>query len=540
MRNWLSEFASNSKRPAGKFNPEELAASLQAFQAFLRLSEACTAVLSAFCFLRGRKNFVCIERLVEHMEPHMPQEMVAKAVESLVVKGYFLFGSEGPFSNAYDHIYLSHTAEIALKTSNRKVLPNYPSNDRDYLLMVIYARAISFRNRSILLQDWMAYTAEILALKEEPFINHLLRTKLSPKHKAMALFIGVLHQVDQHRVEVSTMIHLFCSNALEVSRLKKELQNLNNALYKAQVVQPARGEHGVTRLGTHPCWASLMHPNEPENQSIQPRSAALQVVKHQEIYPKQLYYNPDTRTKVEQLKQILMANHFKKYVKIAHKRGEPGGIISLLSGGPGTGKTELARQLALQTGRDLLLFDVTQQRNMYYGESEKAIKQVFDDYRSICQKAPLAPILFFNEGDSVFSQRTESRGNMSQTENSIQTILLQELEVFEGIMIITTNRPKSFDAAFSRRILLKIEILDPIAEVRFAILHHLFPALSEVQARHLAETYTFTAAHLGVFRKQWELNAIIRMKSEPLYQALEAFLQSLHHNPRNSIGFIAA
>ena len=129
---------------------------------------------------------------------------------------------------------------------------------------------------------------------------------------------------------------------------------------------------------------------------------------------------------------------------------------------------------------------------------------------------------------------------MSQTENSIQTILLQELEVFEGIMIITTNRPKSFDAAFSRRILLKIEILDPIAEVRFAILHHLFPALSEVQARHLAETYTFTAAHLGVFRKQWELNGIIRMKSEPLYQALEAFLQLLHDNPRNSIGFIAA
>jgi SpoVK/Ycf46/Vps4 family AAA+-type ATPase len=263
-------------------------------------------------------------------------------------------------------------------------------------------------------------------------------------------------------------------------------------------------------------------------------------VAHQGIYQKQLFYNPDTRTKVEQLEKILIAANLRKYVKMAHKHGEPGGIISLLSGNPGTGKTELARQLALQTGRDLLVFDVTQQRNMYYGESEKAIKQVFDDYRRICKHSPKAPILFFNEGDAVFSQRTETRGNTTQTENSIQTILLQELEIFEGIMLITTNRPNSFDAAFSRRILLKIEILDPIAEVRFELLRHLFPALSEVQAKHLAENFTFTAAELGVFRKQWELNAIIRMKCGTLYHALDDFLQALNQKTRQSIGFVAA
>jgi hypothetical protein len=540
MRNWLSEFASNSKRPAGKFNPQELAASLQAFQSFLRLNEQCAAVLSAFCFMRGKKNHVCMEELIEYLEPHLSQDQVANTVESLVVHGYFMYGSEGPFSDFYDHIYLSHTAETALKTSNKKALPKYPKNDHDHVLMMIYARAVSFRNRSILLQDWMAFNTEIRDLKELPFIHHLLRSKLSQKHKAMALFIGILHQVDQHRVDTGTIIQLFSSNALEVSRLKKELQEPNYPLYNAQILEPIRGEHGVSRIGVHPHWSGLIHPNQSVNQRITPQSPALQLVAHQGIYQKQLFYNPDTRTKVEQLEKILIAANLRKYVKMAHKHGEPGGIISLLSGGPGTGKTELARQLALQTGRDLLVFDVTQQRNMYYGESEKAIKQVFDDYRRICKHSPKAPILFFNEGDAVFSQRTETRGNTTQTENSIQTILLQELEIFEGIMIITTNRPSAFDVAFSRRILIKIDILDPVAEVRFDLLRHLFPLLTEVQAKHLSENHAFTAAHLGVFRKQWELNAIIRMKRNGLYESLIEFLHGLNEKPRQVIGFIAA
>jgi hypothetical protein len=540
MRNWLSEFASNSKRPAGKFNPQELEASLLAFRSFLRLNEACTVVLSAFCFMRGRKNHVCIEELIEYLEPHLSQDKVANTVESLVVHGYFMYGSEGPFSTYYDHVYLSHTAELALKTSNKKALPKYPANDHDHIIMMIYARAVSFRNRSISLQDWSAFVAEMRELKDLPFIQHVLASKVSRKNQAMALFVGILHQIDQHRVETNTLLQLFCTTALEVSRLKKELQDAFHPLYRGALLEPLRGDHGVSRLGAHPTWAALIHGEHAMEQRVVPQSQALQLIDHKSMYKKRLFYNPDTRNKVEQLRRVLIPANLRKYVKMAHKNGEPGGIISLLSGGPGTGKTELARQLAVETGRDLLVFDVTQQRNMYYGESEKAIKQVFDDYRRICQHTSNAPILFFNEGDAVFSQRTESRGNMTQTENSIQTILLQELEIFEGIMIITTNRPQSFDAAFNRRILLHLEILDPIPEVRVELLRHLFPTLHEMEIQALANTYAFTAAQLGVFRKQWELDAIIRTKRGSLYHTLESFLNGLHEKPRLSIGFKAA
>ena len=150
MRNWLSEFSRNSKRPAGKINTDSLADTLTEFKSFLHLNDACTAVLYAFCTLRGKKQHVCVGEIIEFMEPILTQDQVSNSVEILVVRGFFLFGSEGPFNNFYDHISLSHPAERALRNSDKKALPTYPPNDYDHTLMMIYARAVSFRNRSIL------------------------------------------------------------------------------------------------------------------------------------------------------------------------------------------------------------------------------------------------------------------------------------------------------------------------------------------------------------------------------------------------------
>lgn len=540
MRNWLSEFASNSKRPAGKIDPNALAKNLAEFKAFLRLNDECTSVLYAYCALRGKKQHVCVGEIIEFMEPLLTQSQVVAAVETLVVNGYFLFGSEGPFNNFYDHIYLSHPAEMALRNSDKKALPKYPSNDYDHCLMVIYARAVSLRNRNILLDEWFCFTEDMKDLRDVPFVKHFFRPKLSKKHRAIALFTGILHQIDQHRLEQSTIIQLFCISALEIARLKKELMDPLHPLYATKVLERYKNEHGNVRIGAHPIWADLIHLTKEQSKQVAPVSPALQLIDHQTISFKKLFYNPDTQVKVQQLRKILVPANLRKFEKMASKHGEPGGIITLFSGGPGTGKTELARQLALETGRDLLFFDVTQQRNMYFGETEKAIKQVFDDYRRVCKQAKNAPILFFNEGDSVFASRTETKGNTSQTENSVQTILLQEMEIFEGVMIITTNRPNSFDAAFGRRILLNIQILDPVAEVRFELLRHMFPSIPEEESKRIAETNTFTAAQLGVFRKQWELDGIIRTKRGSLNTALEGFLQALNDKPRRAIGFVAA
>ncbi len=83
------------------------------------------------------------------------------------------------------------------------------------------------------------------------------------------------------------------------------------------------------------------------------------------------------------------------------------GFACLFYGAPGTGKTESVLQIARQTGRDIMQVDIAGMRDKYVGESEKNIKAVFQNYRELCKKSEVMPILFFNEADALINKRTE-------------------------------------------------------------------------------------------------------------------------------------
>ena len=82
---------------------------------------------------------------------------------------------------------------------------------------------------------------------------------------------------------------------------------------------------------------------------------------------------------------------------------------------------------------------------MWYGESEKIIKGIFTRYRQTCKRAAMKPILLFNEADAIFSKRRDMDGGRSidQTENTIQNIILEEMERLDGILIATTTWPET-------------------------------------------------------------------------------------------------
>lgn len=97
-------------------------------------------------------------------------------------------------------------------------------------------------------------------------------------------------------------------------------------------------------------------------------------------------------------------------------------------------------QLAHATGREIVQANVANLRNMYVGESEKNAQQVFDDYKKKLEESDVIPILLFNEADDVFGNRyTGINDAVSQMENTIQNIILQGMETFEGVFIATTN-----------------------------------------------------------------------------------------------------
>ena len=104
--------------------------------------------------------------------------------------------------------------------------------------------------------------------------------------------------------------------------------------------------------------------------------------------------------------------------------------------------------------------NISEIKSMWVGESEKNIKQVFDNYRAMVNDSQTTPILLFNEADAIIGKRQEGTlRSVDKMENSIQNIILQEMEMLDGILIATTNLAQNMDKAFERRFLYKIKLI---------------------------------------------------------------------------------
>jgi len=227
------------------------------------------------------------------------------------------------------------------------------------------------------------------------------------------------------------------------------------------------------------------------------------LMSHENIVEKELFYNALEQEQVDRLAKLLNDEHFKGIQARLEEMGMRKGFNVILYGGPGTGKTETTMQLAKKTGRDVFYIDMSKLRSKWVGDSEKNVKAVFNIYRTLCNSKPIKPILFFNEADAIFSKRLENvERSADQTLNSVQNIILQEMETLEGIMICTTNLHGNLDSAFERRFLYKIELEKPGEEVRFKIWKSMMKGLDDEEYATLARRYSFSGGQIeNVVRK---------------------------------------
>jgi SpoVK/Ycf46/Vps4 family AAA+-type ATPase len=167
-------------------------------------------------------------------------------------------------------------------------------------------------------------------------------------------------------------------------------------------------------------------------------------------------------------------------------------------------------QLARQTGRDIMQVNISQVKSMWVGQSEKNIKQLFDQYRTIVKRTKIVPILLFNEADGVIGKRKQdAERSVDKMENSVQNIILQEMESLEGIMIATTNLVQNIDAAFERRFLYKIKFDKPELAQRVRIWQSLMPAISETTANTLASNYDFSGGQIENIARKCDVDSIL-------------------------------
>lgn len=225
---------------------------------------------------------------------------------------------------------------------------------------------------------------------------------------------------------------------------------------------------------------------------------------------KRLIYNDSEKGQVYELSSILGESRFQEIQSRLVENGMRKGFCCLFYGSLGTGKTETVYQIARQTGRKIMRVDVNKIKSCWVGESEKNIKALFDRYRNICKNSKLAPILLFNEADAVLGVRMEGANRaVDKMENSIQNIILQEMETLEGIMIATTNLTTNLDKAFERRFLYKIQFSRPTVEARASIWQSMMPKLSHEKAKVLASKFDLSGGEIeNIVRKQ-SVNAIL-------------------------------
>lgn len=235
-----------------------------------------------------------------------------------------------------------------------------------------------------------------------------------------------------------------------------------------------------------------------------PRVKASRVVEAGTIAPKELFYNAAEGRQVSQLRSLLGKDRLDGVRDNLKSKGLRSGFTCLFYGAPGTGKTETVYQLARETGRDIYMVDVAQIKSCWVGESEKNIKDVFVRYRACVNAGGVVPILLFNEADAVFGIRQEGAERaVDKMENSIQNIILQEMEDLDGILIATTNLTSNLDKAFERRFLYKLRFDKPSSEARSQIWKSMIPELAESDIQYLSGKFDLSGGQIeNIARKR--------------------------------------
>jgi hypothetical protein len=178
----------------------------------------------------------------------------------------------------------------------------------------------------------------------------------------------------------------------------------------------------------------------------------------------------DVRLRVDELLAAVRQRETVLEKGFAKKVGRATGIAAMFHGGSGTGKTLTAEALAHHLGVDLIKIDLSTVVNKFIGETEKNLSRIFD------LASADAGVLFFDEADALFGKRSETKDAHDRHANIEVSYLLQRMESFPGLIVMSTNHPDHLDEAFSRRIAFMIEFKHPDRETRRRLWSSAWPA----------------------------------------------------------------
>jgi len=246
------------------------------------------------------------------------------------------------------------------------------------------------------------------------------------------------------------------------------------------------------------------------------------LIKHDNIFPKVLYFDLDIKRELTLLEDSIKGDNFITLQQNLRSKGfQNNGVTAILYGVSGGGKTSGVYQIARKTKRDILQLDLSEVRSKYYGESEKQVKEIFNQYRDLCKASEQTPILLLNECDAVLGKRMECSSTTDMTETTLVNLFLEFFETNTGIVIATTNLIDNIDSSFLRRFLFKVKFSSPSPFVIKQILGSKLDFLSEKELDIISNKYRITGGEIDNITIKVALNQVFTKSNPTLHEIME-------------------
>ena len=230
----------------------------------------------------------------------------------------------------------------------------------------------------------------------------------------------------------------------------------------------------------------------------------------------------------EVLDACRMRNHVMTHWGFGQRLTTGRGLCILFSGEPGTGKTLCAEIISSELGTPIHRISIPRIMSKWMGETEKNIAKIFSKARASHS------MLLFDEADSLFTNRVDVENSTDRFANMETNLLLQEIERFEGICVLTTNHEKNIDEAFRRRIQFRISFPFPDAKQRAEIWKTLIPSECPIEEGIAFEALGENFELSGGYIKNAILRAAYRAAAENTHISMAHIENSAEQECRNA------
>jgi hypothetical protein len=476
----------------------ELAPSLEILDRFFQCQPQQSAVLSVLLCMHFNEEEASVKDLIRYLDLKPSAAIqVCRLLELPVARGWM--SAKGDIRiNPMVSFKFNERFLACVLSNDWAGWKEDPAND-SFGLLDSFAKKLSERKNSLLAHErFLESVSELVENSTKADLARLiLGHQMDPLSCALLLAFCLQHYEGVDEVNLEKALSDLGVNAADSYRIRSLFKGSSGIFFEQKLVERIEDTMGFfcaeIRL-TENVTGLLKHGVKADEPPLS--SKLFRVVTPGSIIGKRLLFNMEESAMVEKLQHLL---HEEPYARMREKmigQGMRPGLTILFHGQPGTGKTETALQIARKSGRHLLSADASAIRSKWVGEAEKNMRALFAEYRKIHESLGVCPILLFNEADSLIGKRRRVNDRGDQLENTMQNILLEELEHFEGIFIGTTNLTDNMDEAFDRRILFKIRFNEPDREVSLLMLkdrlHDLDPQLLE----SLNGQYVLTGAQI--------------------------------------------